>query len=624
MLCKIDNIETLYLKSVNGNIENPLNCSHFEYNSQNMALTCFLSNDKNSNPLMKYGESIFEYGYYTLTYSNNKYPINNKAFYLSQDIENADFLLEKDKQIDPYAYTTVLMKTRNKKFYLPYIEKIYYNDNLGRFNPITTDFEIVFNDNSKYIFFKIFIEYSHIYSINKICRSPCFYCRNSNCWENIYNYSVFSNTKNITFKFNRKYIILNNSTDINGNKNTELEIEIEGKDRQKLVNLIIIYSSENGDSIEMSKLEYNDKIIINNLKIGKYEFKYKIKEEEIEEEFIIKNKVVLVVNNDYEIFNLTELKKSCFYYNNTNGELCISLSANKNYKFKDYVNPNDLILIINNNAFVYSQNVFKKNNSDYFQNNNGFYILIKEKENQDLIITRINHPIKFTSFSLNPSINYFYKDNIVTINQICLLDNIFIKELDSNSKYYKLNCLYDNSKNKSYCETNYIFTNKKSNLFQFYIGNSFLSFYYPLDEIKLIYNSIKDANFMISYNNQITTIFSDNFNMNHINYTKIDKNIILFSNSFIEKNTELIIFKFEKQNNSLTDNFLMELVRFNHPEDISKTNINKTINLEIIEKECKENEIKYLGICFTCEAYSTYNIEFSDKNWFQDGKCLNQ
>ena len=44
----------------------------------------------------------------------------------------------------------------------------------------------------------------------------------------------------------------------------------------------------------------------------------------------------------------------------------------------------------------------------------------------------------------------------------------------------------------------------------------------------------------------------------------------------------------------------------------------------VFEKMCKEYEIQYLGICFTCEAYSKYNIEFSDKIWFQDGKCVNQ
>ena len=629
IFCMIDNLDSFYLKSVDGIIVKKLKCEQYSYyDNKNKNLKCFLStSDPNLNPLLRYGESIFNYGYYILTYISQEYLISKTPFYLSHDIENADFALEKEKRIFINENTKIIMKTQRRIFYLPSIKRISYIDSFEKDNPIIANFIYVFNDASKYLFFDILVEYKHIYTINDICRIPCNYCRKSDCWKNPNNYTVYSNTKNIIFKFNRKYISLYNSTDLNYNRNTELKIEIGGEDKNKLTNLIVIYTSINGDNNEQQLLvDQNDIIKIDNLKPGKYEFKYKVQEEgELEEEYIVKNTVVLVANYDYEIFNFTELNKYCFYYNHTNNELYTSITPNTNYKFKNYVNFNDLVLVINNVVFEYSEKCFKKYPTPYLENNREYYnIIIKEKESQALIFTRISHPIGVTSFNLNPSINYFYKDNIITINQFCLLDNIYIRELDSNTQYYKLNCIYDNSKQKSYCETNYIFSNKKSIFFQFYVGNPYLSFYSKLNEIKTICNSIKDANFMISYNYPFITLSSNNFDMSQINYTKIDNNICIYSNSFLEQNSELIKFKFEKQNNSLTKNYITELIRINHPEDTSITEKNKYLNLEIIEKQCKEYEIKYLGICVTCEVFSKMANEFSDYIWYQNGNCVKQ
>ena len=99
--------------------------------------------------------------------------------------------MEKEKKIDIIENTTVYMRLGNKIFYLPNTEKVNYNEDKGRNNPMDVDFKLVFEEKSKYLNFQIYIEYKHIYIINEICRIPCEYCSKSDCWNNPKKFNFF-------------------------------------------------------------------------------------------------------------------------------------------------------------------------------------------------------------------------------------------------------------------------------------------------------------------------------------------------------------------------------------------------------------------------------------------------
>ena len=632
MSCKIDNIDIFHLKGIDKNEEIPIQCENYLYDEKNNIYKCYLYENKENNPLLNLGDSNFNYGYYNLTYSNNRYLVSKKPFYLSHEILTVDFKIKKEEQIDINDNTNVKILLNNKIFYLPYIERVNYNDDKGMNNPLEAKFVYDFNSEEKYLSFNIFIEAKHTYIINEICRIPCDYCSHDDCWNNPDKYNVTSNTKNITFEFNRKYIALNNSTNQdNGLIYKELKIKIGGDDKEKLKEVIFNYMKNDG--ITLNNKTYNnwtnDEIIMSEPEVGKYEFNYTVKEEgKPDKTFRIKNRVVLVSNYDYEIFNLTELYKKCIYYDDIQGELYALITKNKSYIFQDYVNIPDLIIIMNNVEFEYNDNkLYKKFSSDTeFLNNKDYTIILKEKEHKELrlIFTKFEQEISVTSFDFSTTINYFYKDNIVTMNQTCDLDNIYIGATDYNSNlYYKLNCKYtDIFTKKSYCEADYIFTNIQSKEFPLFIGYPDSSDYFPINKSKLIYNSIKDSNFSLSYKEPNVTISSMNFNMTHINHVRIDDNITINSINFKQNISQLIQFSFYKSNHSSIKNYVKELVRNEHEEDRIDVIKNKLVNLEIIEKECGELLYNYLGACITCQTFSGISTENSDRKWFQDYDCV--
>ena len=612
MSCEIDNIDSFYLQSENKEINKLLKCDNSLYDNIKKVYNCSLSKiDSNSNPLLQYGQKIFMYGNYFITYSSNNYQICKKPFNLSYEIENADFAMIKDEQIDIDEYTTVKMNLNNNKkiFYLQNIRSVSYNDSLTpNENPINTEFKYVFNDTSKYLEFNIMIRLGHKYIINNICRKPCNYCFRNDCWYNSNNYYVSSNTKNINFTLNRKYIALYNSTDNKGNPNKKFKIAVGGQDKDRLEQLIIIFISDKGDT-EKDYKDKKDLYEIEVTKTGRYEFMYKVEDEE--EEFKIKNKYVLVANYDYEIFNLTHLNKKCLYYSNNLG-LVTSLIPNSSYKFKEYVFDSDMNLILGNYEFHYSENVFKTNEKNF--NLGKYKVILQEINRPEFYFTTINDEISVTSFDLEES--FFYKDNIVTTNQICKLDNIFIREQNSEGQYYPLDCEYDNSTNKYYCETNYIFTKTKSNIFAFFIGNIREDLFLPLGQTKSIYNAIKDSKFRLDFSQNILIISSNNFDMNYISEIKINEEP---RTSFKIQNTESIQLNYEKNNNFLSH--VKELIRKEHKNDREKTIKNKKVNLEIVEKKCDEYKVNYEGACITCDIYADISYENTGKIWFEDGEC---
>ena len=516
------------------------------------------------------------------------------------------------------------MRLQNKIFYLPNVKNVSYNSSSGK-NNIMAYFDHTFNDNFKYLTFKINIELKKYYIINQICRNYCEYCSKSDCWNNpdpIKN-RVASNTKYINFTFNRKYISLNNST------NTNLEIEIKGEDKEDL--LFITYIKDNLEKKEINAIG-NNPVILSNLTFGKYEFNYTVKNEgKPNKQYSIKNKVVLVVNYDYEIFDLSALKKNCLYYNESKGLLFTLITKNTSYKYEYYADPTELKINMEKhiNKDITKDNIEFKLNGEMFQqkklsdnleNNNEYTITLKE-DNNDSIFTKIAHLVKITSFDLNQTIPFYYKDNIVTWNQRCDLDNIYLAGATNDNQKYKLKCNYYNDTNNSYCEVDYGFKNERAKTFQFLIGFDSINKYFTLNQSKSIYNAIKNSTFKLSYQKGVVSIYSNNFDMNNLYYVRIDDNYIIYNSSFINQNYEEIQFEF---NNSLMKNYVRELARKEYPKDRINTIRNKSELLEIEEKPCDDYLIPYNKGCVSCLTLSEIDDDYLNRKYYQNKGCVEE
>jgi len=637
MNCKIDDIDIFYLvrENENKNTNNPLKCDYNSdeiYNQYYNNYKCYLSeNDTEKNALLKFGQiPNVKYGNYFLYYTDKYFKIYEKTFIVTHEIATANFYLLTEEQIEVGSYTIIQIISKNKKFYFNNTEKITYYDSKHN-----EEKNINFKGNNDYINFTLKIEHKENYTVNEICRNRCEYCRNEHCWNrnldiNRDNFTFKSNTKEILFSVNRKYISKNNST-----TDTDFKILVSGSENYLLKSLkYFYYKDKNAKPREGYLIEtdvnYEYKLPVNDP--GKYIFQYF-------EKFDDKNKpynvningtrvMVLIANYDYEIFDYSELDKNCLYY--SNNEIYASITKNKSYIFEENVDENDIIIqlegkdendqqtTIQNIEFYLNQFKFRKNNQNQNINLKAIYSLklIESKyKNNNLIFTTINRKIQLTSFNIAPS-EYFYKDNIVLSELNCKLDNIYIREqIPNDINYYNLHCDEYNN-NKSYCDAvDYKFINSKSNYFEFFIG-----YYKHRSGLnKLIYNSIKDSNFEVMYYNNIINITSINFNMTHINYTIINENRT--ENTFINPTINSIAFKFLKENESSSNYMIKELVRNDHKEDRKNTIKNKILNAPIIETTCNDYEIIYNGMCTKCYELR-YVDEYRDRKWYQNGKCV--
>ena len=635
MSCKIDNIdrETFYLISQNSKTEQIFQCEERanELIYANQFYKCFLSNDNKKNPLINYGVdgTDYDYGKYFIKYTKKKYNINKNPFFLSHEIITAGFFVPLEGQIDSESEYIVKITTPTKIFYFKNIEKLYYDDNQNNNNEPSS-----LSKYDNYLQFPLFIEQGHNYTITKICRIHCQYCKHSDCWnleKDKENYTIRSTTKIIFFYSNRNYIALYNSTDNKGNNNIDLIITVDGQDANQLEN--IKYNHSDGFKSNIGYLKKinneNNEYILENKAIGKYEFNYTLIGDN--SEYIVHKKgknnkklIVLISAYSNEVFNFPELDKNCYYYNSINKLLYMSITKNEKYTFKDYVDVNDMIIRLDNKDFFYTNNGFKiyDDYDDIYLNKN-YSLQLKEEEfkNKGLVYTTLNEQILLTNFDLNSTISFFYKDNIVLTHQDCYLDNIYIKEENSNKNYYKLKCNYDKVNKKSYCDANYsLFNSTKSDSFQFFIGYPSLYIFFDTGLIKLIYNAIKDSFFNLNYRNHIINITSNNFIMKNIDYIKINNNI--FEKPFISQNDDSISLDFIKINDSSIKYNVTELIRKYHYEDTINVIKNKLVNLEIIEKECPEFSVYYLYSCTTCQLLSISSPEYSNRIWYQDGDCV--
>ena len=637
MSCIIYNIQPFYLVNSNNN-KYKIICeesSSNNYDDKNKIYKCSLSyNDKKKNELLKFGNEILEYGYYDIYYTNS-YKITNKKFFLSNEIKNIDFIIEKEEDIFPGQNTTVTIYMGNKIFYSPNTESIKYGISTIYSTLYNANFNYIFEDDNNnnfnsYLTCSINIIKGIHYGIKEICRKSCSYCRNSDCKDINTNYDIISNSPYVTFDFDKHYIALNNSTDSEKFNISSLIINKNGD-----VNEIdyIIYNRETEDKKHNEQIVYpvGNIYTINDLEVGKYTFKYHVIGGK---NISIINDVVLVVENDYEMFNYTELKKKCLYYKINKGIL-VSITKNSTYKFKDNVIESVMEIYLNDFEFPYDKEngyqIISENIQSFNENykGNNFILKLREKNAEKrFTFTTISNDVTITAFDLNSEEGFFYKDNIVLKNQYCLLDNIFIlSQSNQNEPYSLLKCqYYDINKRIYYYDIHYSFKSSKSDNFGIYIGNKRenkeSSNYFYTGLIQLIYNSIKDSDFIVNYNEPIISITSSNFDLSLINKIKID-------NEFISKERFLTIsdnsISYNYYKNNTIDNYLKELVRNDHSLDRENITIkNKTINLKIEKTECPEFYVNHDGLCLSCSQIASSPGQDKTKIWYQNGVCVNK
>jgi len=193
--------------------------------------------------ILDFGKSIFEYENCNLKY--NQIQITNEPFFLSQDIYTAAFNIERPSIIDRNVSININVKTRKAIFNFSEVERITYSKNRE-----LEERDISFKYNSdNYISFDLFVEDHSNYTIRKICRKPCIYCKKYNNYilevdcHILNSEPIRSNTPDIYFIFDKHYIALYNSTYKTNNKDTisTLTITLNGESQSEVQELIFYH-----------------------------------------------------------------------------------------------------------------------------------------------------------------------------------------------------------------------------------------------------------------------------------------------------------------------------------------------------------------------------------------------
>ena len=426
MNCKIDNMESFVLKSVNSGEEYKISCeergSISTFDERNGIFRCYLSDNNNTeNNLLDFGKKIFDYKDFNIKY--NKEQITNEPFFLSQDIYKSDFIFKPPDEIGRNVLININVTTPKNIFYLPEIEKVNYKNSSGEYTKTGNDFK--YNSDNSTIYFDLYIKSNVNYIINKICRKPCNYCKlNSESEANCQNYSksINSTTPEVFFNFDKHYIALNDSIYRDGNKDNiaTLTIRANGTSSGNIQNLFYYYYTKqahinNNGSINVTDNIYNtDKIYKLSLLKGKYKFEYQYNNKN----YSIQD-TVLVTTYDYEMFDFSYFSDKCIFYNSET--LLVSINKNPNYDFKEDINLDDLSLEIYGFNFIYnSEKGYKITYYKQFDYNYDRFeqIYFRERDNSEFFFTTIDN-IKLYTIDSKSLASEYYKDNIIFDNQNC-------------------------------------------------------------------------------------------------------------------------------------------------------------------------------------------------------------
>ena len=292
------------------------------------------------------------------------------------------------------------------------------------------------------------------YTINKICRKHCSYCKENNelieeidC--QLLNYLIKSNTPEIYFTFDKHYIAIENSTyrtSENGNISI-LTIECYGDSKDDIQRLRYNYTTptkKNGPiNIDRTNV-INDKNKYQlTLSEGKYTFEYQYQNKNYKI-----SDIVLVTTYDYEMFDYSDFSNKCIFYDLdlTISGILVSINPNPNYDFKNDIIPAYLLLELNDKEFPFNgEKGYKISDGDrsYFDENlhyaNRIYFRETNLPTKSFIFTTfedININTIFDKTIL--SNNYYYKDNIIFNQQYCESNNIYIKSISNPGESFSL------------------------------------------------------------------------------------------------------------------------------------------------------------------------------------------
>lgn len=624
MNCKINNMKNFELFR-NGNPYS-ITCENKDFNDifNDNIFKCYLSSDDNrNNKLLDFGKTLSQYDNFHIRY--DQIQITSEPIFISQDIYTADFNVISPSQIDRNVNINIMVKTPSKIFYFPETERVTY------YSTKESEKEIAFQyNNDNYISFNLFIENQTNYTINKICRKSCSYCRKDigpnkeiDC-QKLDAEPIYANTPEVNFKFDKHYIALQNSTNKNGDKDTisTVKITLDGATENYIQELIYYRHTSPTDRVgPMSINRQNGIFELKNLQKGKYTFQYRYNLYNLIYNII---DVVLVTTYDYEMFDLSDFSSKCIFYDTdlTIYGLLVSINPNPNYDFRNDIKIANLILELNGDELTFNgEKGYKINNNSLFSENNNFF--------KEIYFRESNLPDKnfvFTTFS-NISTNtiyrsslfpFYYKDNIIFKYQNCKSNNIYIKSISNPGEPFSLlQCNFSDT--TQYCDAvNYKFSNINDS-FYIYIGNKNLNTSFSIN----IYNSIKDSSFILNYYKQIINIKSSNFDMEKILQFTIDDKIITKFNYISSSNS----ISYEYVVNNGTESYVTELKRETHKLDRDTTIKIKKVNLKIESKNCNshymvdkpgENE------CVLCKERASYPGENKEEKWYQNGTCVSR
>jgi len=634
MNCKINNMDNFELSNNKGNSYS-IKCedrgTNDIFNEVNNIFKCYLSsNNTNNNKLLNFGKDYFEYQNFNIKYSGIQ--ITNEPFFLSQEIYSADFIVDPPQQIGRNVTINIKVKTQRTYFYLPEVEKVTYYKNIEE----DKENNIALKYDSDYISFDLYIENHVNYTINKICRNHCSYCRENvelnDC--KILNKTIRSTTPEVYFTFDKHYIALENST-YKGSNETDtipvLTIECYGDSKGEIQRLQFyhyitptnIVGPTNIDGPIFINEKYYYKLTLSK---GKYTFQYTHNNKN----FNISD-IVLVTTYDYEMFDYSDFSSKCIFYDLdlTISGLLVSINPNPNYDFKNDIIPAYLLLEINEKEFPYNDKKgYKIMSIDYdmFDENfdfaNRIYFRETNLPTKSFIFTSFQN-IKINTIDKNSlSRYYYYKDNIALEQQKCESNNIYIKSINNpNELFSLLECNYIDSNNIQYCDAvNYRFPFKTNDYFYLYFGNSKINSSFLIN----IYNSIKDSDFTLYYENPTIRIDSSNFDMEKINQIYIDN----ITRDDINKLQGLnsITLNYPIDNGTVSN--VTELRRIGHYLDRDSTIKFKKVHLTIEKTQCPQFTIQVTGeggnYCITCAQQASASGGDKYKIWHEKDQCVYQ
>ena len=636
MFCNITKLNPFYVyekDSPSINIFNLLKCSHSEYDNVNFIFKCFLDSNEVFNPFLNSRRN-----YYYMLYGSDSVLIK-KYFYISGEISKTVFNIKTQEEISTFADTDIVINSTNNMFYMPYLNNMTFI-NCTNLNPNCEsifkqiNFQEEFNNTNNNIKLTLYLgNKKNYYNLTQICRKPCIYCNNSDCKNYNINeqYKINSNVPEILFNFNRHYISLENSL-YQGQKNNDLNITFTGEDKQDLIEInYYIYKSNINQYSKQKNINIvnpNEVLTIPDLEFGIYQFRFKSRQ--IPDKFFNVSNVIFIVNNDYELINMTELNNDCIYYDQNEGILFTTLILNENTIFKNYESK-----IINELKIYYANRIFYRTDKNYgykimgslnyigcnSENGYDFNIIenIDDNYESNYIFTKLNTKKFCTDLNYN---NFVYKDNIVLKDQMCFLNNIYLGE----ESMLKLNCEYDDNDDNNntiietiyYCNINQYIFNRANIIFNTYIkyGNIFLKSNKTIN----IFNPIYTSDFDIHFKEPSLSIISSNFDLRNISEIYIDGE--KYETDFIYQINNNLTFIYYLPLNNTEKHNVTKLIRAEHSDDRNTTIKHIDLNLEIKEIECPEFLVPYHTQCYQCSLLSLLNLIDSNKKYYENGQCV--